>query len=232
MGARFTKQVTRFHLRLDRKADIRRFINIQTLYKDGQFFEYKISFEGLSKSGVNFLRQAIVDSVKGIRRTKEKESMPGEMQISYHRDGIAMYKDVKNDKNITPVYPHRPIESLNEPELFFRILYFNLDGLRQHYEPKDAVIIPLRGFTKNTPISCFFYLSRGKKWNITTRRDSVYKNPQVFSFDDTKEDVGLDIVFFRSDNLGPVVSIDNPRKLAKLQNRLLYFYYKLKDFIF
>lgn len=231
MGSNFTKKVTRFHLSLDGKSEVRRFINIQTLYKKGHFFEYKISLEGFPKTGVTFLRRATVDSVKGIRRTREKESMPGEVQISYHRDGVAMYKDVASNRNIKPVYPHRPMESVNEPELFLRLLHFNLRSLRQHYEPKDAIVIPLKKFTTNTNISCLIFVSRGRKWNIKTRNDRTFKDTQVFSFDDTQEDVGLDLVFFRSEVLHPVVAIDNPRPLVKLYNRGLYFYYKIKDYV-
>ena len=208
MGSSFSKEVTRFHLNLDGKTDIRRFINIQTLYKNGHFFEYKVSLEGLPKTGVQFLRKATVDSVKGIRKTRKKETISGEVQISYHRDGTAMYKDVKNNRNITPVYPHRPIESVNEPELFLRLLHFNLLSLRQHYEPKDSIVIPLKKFTMNTNISCLIYVSRGRKWNIKTRKDGMFKDTQVFSFDDTQEDVGLDLVFFRSEALHPIVAIE------------------------
>lgn len=204
MSKRFSVYKRRVLIKFDRKRIIKRLVNIQVIYKDNKFFEYKITFDGFSSASHKFIKGGVIDSVKGILKQGKENRLRGFLEIGYHRNGNTFYKDIGGLGNFSKiVYPS--IDDIKKPMLFLRIIGLNFKNILSiaNLVPSDKPII-LKNFSTDSFMACDFYLSKrfspkGKRYVIRPpKKRNKYKNFQTFQFEDKNNEVDLHLVFYSS----------------------------------
>lgn len=211
-------------------GSIKRLLNIQTLYRDGAFFEYKFTFEGFPKQSEWFYaKNAVLDSTKGVRRFRTRESHHGKIEVGYHVDGNTFYKFVGGVGNLK-VTRLPQLEKMNKPVKVLTIAGFSIDFLRLMDKPlsSDDEVVPLNDYKMSQPITCDIYLSRARvkaaRYGLVPRKG--FRNSQLRYFEDSKNNIGLHLHFYEADIFNPIIMIPKNSILAKIQSKYLYCFYR------
>ena len=227
----YTKEPSRLYLQLGNSAQVKKFININTLYRDGEFYEYKISFEGLrGRAPLTFHRGAVIDSINGLRRRGREEYPLGELQVGYHADGNVAYN--VGGTNLKPMVKHSAITKIQSSILFFKVIGFTLNDLTPALQsfPQSASTLTLEHFSDKTPISCDFYLERGQvNAQFGIKENSPFKLSQSHSVYDSKENISLHLHFFRSRKHAIAFAIYRADLLHKFLRFFWHNAYRLHD---
>lgn len=237
MSKKHTVYSERFVIKLHKKKSQKRLVNIQVIYKDKQFFEYKITFEGLPRGVYRFFKGVVIDSVKGVRKTKQPIFLKGPLEISYHFNGNVTYKDAGGIGNIHPMVKFPSVAEIGKPVCFLKVIgfTFNVLGSINNRIKSRKRLITLKNFSTNSFITCEFFLSsaispKGIPYGIRPhKRTNKFKNFQSFPFNHKEMNLDLYINFYKADTKGVYIHIP-PRGLLKtIRNRFWYFIFWFYD---
>ncbi|MDO8492379.1 MAG: hypothetical protein Q7S34_01945 [bacterium] len=180
--------------------DIRRFINIRPIYKNGSFFEYKITFEGFHKQNFQFVTNVVSSSVTGIRSHGDVCEMVGHFECGYHNDGNVFLKHINGLKSNSQISKMKglAIADIKNPFGFLRVAGILKSHLSLVSGNQISNDILLSGFNKKR-LSCDIFLSRSEIWQLKT--GGLYKNPREFRYFDEKEKLTLHLLFYEADFL-------------------------------
>ncbi len=230
------EDISRFYLKNENSTRISRFLNVLTINKDDDFFEYKITLEGFPKGKLR-ISNGILSSVDGIKKIKGvKRLLKGDIEISYHKDGTTNYKDRgETDKfaNLKPKRKFPSIKKLKKHYLLLRMTGFRTSMLRKITKKdskKDHEVISLDKNLSNNFICCDIYISGRPivKRDITTK---LSDNQECFTFINKEETVALHLHFYTVKTNKFCFIIGDPSFLGGITRRYYYIKYKIIDFL-
>lgn len=232
-----TTTTSRILLQLEN--EIKRLVNITSIYRNGDFYEYKITFEGFPRGNWIFVKKAQLHSVDGFMGSAGKRILEGtHIEIGYHLDGKTAYKDVGGEWNIKPMVSNTPIRKISKPKIFFRIAGFRINDLINFNRAPtgEHYLLNAPPYDLNTTLTCDFHISKrqssGAVYGLTTGRRSPFQNSHHINFEDVEEGIDLHLHFYETNvSGGPYFSIVRNDWWGTVRQKILYFLYSIKKFL-
>lgn len=231
------KSKTRVLIKLEKGGSIKRLFNIQSIYKNGKLYEYKVTFEGFPRKKINYVKNVVIDTINGIKKIGKQELLSDRLEVSYHADGNVAYKDAGSDGigNIRPMIKYPAIDKIEKPIIFLHLIGFSIGELNhmdKKIEEKDE-ILSLRNFSTKSKIVCDFYISgygkNKEQYEIIPKGETPFKNCQSFLYEDDENKILLQLFFYKSNVCGPYCMIPSRKFLSKILSKLWYFWLILKN---
>jgi len=208
----------------------RKFVNIVAIYKEGKFFEFKITFEGIEKTVPwMFVEGGVTDVNRGLRSFQRKTDVTGAVSIGYHADGNVMYKS--GGGNSKPI-KHYPVASIPKVTHFLRLFGFSLSDLEPAGQSNKAntSVLVLENYSDKTRVACDIYISRGQGGvNFAPEDPKTFRNSKSISLYEEREDVGFHLHFYRTDATAFHVMVMKKGWRARLASLLRYTWLQWKD---
>lgn len=197
-------------------------VSVTTIFKDDSLFSYKITvpFKELFKA-----KEAQIDTISGKGSSGIVErKLVGGMEVTYHPDGMVMFKDRAENKNISKE-KHRSIEKLGEPRIFFQMTGLLVDGLDPYSPTANHGVnnIPLPEYGQGSYLHCDFYIGSRKdqqELSLLSHSEHIFRDPVWFSMVDQRIPVVIYIFIYRdSGELGKVYFNIPSRSLINVLKR-------------
>lgn len=180
-------------------------LKLTKLYKDQNLYAYKLFFNNLK---LQMLDGAIINGVTGnpINPGVTGENIVGGLEITYHKDGMVMFKDVSRvqDKNLIRE-KHISLDRLGKPKIFFQTVGLPLRQLRKinfwGLQDNNSPLVRLDDYERQDYVNYFFYIgSIQNKAEITISEHTqhIFQDPFWFSLEDRKNNIMLYIFFLEA----------------------------------
>lgn len=174
------------------------FFKLTKLYKDNDLLSYKIYFEDIE---MYQLKNAVVDGQTGhlLRKGSPGEKIKGGLEITYHKDGMVMFKDVSNNFNFIRE-KHSSFKSLSRPKLFFQIHGLFLRDLLMSDKIDNKPLINLNNYNLKNRVNCDFYIgsfNNEVNIDIPSHSKNLFRDPFWFKLKDVKNNIIIYILFWK-----------------------------------
>ena len=196
-----------------------KFLKLTKIYKKGKLYAYKIYFDGIK---MTMLEGAIVDSVTGIAINTGVEGVTrtGGFEVTYHRDGMVMLKDVKQGVNFVRE-KRTHINKLKRPDKFFQISGLQLNNLTTFLlKNKDTPQVILNDYSSSDYVTCDFFMGgyRHKPTIlILPHAEQIFRDLFQFTLEDMKNGIVIYIFFWRPSTIPHRTYLTIPSKSLKLR---------------
>jgi len=190
------------------------------LYRDKTLYGYKLF---LNHVEFRRLEGAAINNTTGtiLRSGKPGKEVVGGLEVTYHRDGRVMFKDISSGQNFIRE-KHINIRCLGKPKIFFQIGGLplkKLPHLSSNFLTPNNPQINLKNYKIGDYVNCDFYIGNvhnAAEIIIPKHTQHVFQKPFGFPLEDTANGVMLYIFLWQPTGIQKYSYLNIPsRKLSR-----------------